>query len=256
MIHDLAGMEGISRMTPAWHPQSGLGRVFALAMVLAAMVASPALAHKTSVFAAVQGKTISGEAYFRDGTPVRGARVTAFDPDGKPLAETQTDSQGKFSVPIARRCNHRLVVDAGDGHMAEYLVHAEEIPADLPGEKPSATAAAATAAPAAKIDPAAKANAKADGVPREGQSVPASDALAGVRAELEALRTQLVQLRRDLAEKDDRARWSDVLGGIGYIIGLTGFAFYFLGASLKKKTTPNQPEPTSAQFGRRLESPP
>jgi nickel transport protein len=237
MLYDLIGPGIATLRIQGRRWRHGLGRQFALAMILAALINPQAWAHKASVFAAVQGKTISGEAYFRDGTPVRSARVTVFDPEGKPLAEAQTDSKGKFSVPLVRRCNHRVVVDAGDGHVAEYLVHAEEIPADLPGEKPPG------AAPAARpVAPPAE----SDAAPSPGHPTPLSDAMAGVRAELEALQTQLVQLRRDLAAREDRARWSDVLGGIGYIVGLMGLAFYFLGVSAKSKKAADQPEPTSA----------
>lgn len=244
---ELVGMDDMTREATGWRSQRRRGLACAVAMVLAALVATPAFAHKASVFATVRGKTVSGEAYFRDGTPLRGARITVLDPDGKQLAETQTDSEGKFSVPLVRRCDHRLVVDAGDGHAAESMIRAEEIPADLPGEKPPAPPPAA---------PPPAPGTQSSALPAPGRSDPASDGLAGVRAELEALQTQLVQLRRDLAAREDRARWSDVLGGIGYILGLMGLAFYFLGASARTRRPASRPEPTPAAPDSRLNAPP
>ena len=246
MLYDLI-RAGIASLRTQGRRRHGLGRQFALAMILAALINPQAWAHKANVFAAAQGKTISGEAYFRDGTPVRGARVTVFDPEGKPLAESQTDAKGKFSVPIVRRCNHRVVVDAGDGHVAEYLVRAEEIPADLPDKKASG---------AAPVSPPVAPPTESDAVPTPDGSAPPSDDMAAVRAELEALQTQLVQLRRDLAAREDRARWSDMLGGIGYILGLMGLAFYFLGASAKSKKAAKQPELASVPMDRAKASPP
>ena len=40
---------------------------------------------------------------------------------------------------------------------------------------------------------------------------------------------QLAALRRELAEFKEKQRFQDVLGGIGYLLGLAGVAFYFLG---------------------------
>ncbi len=241
------------------------GWIIATALVLSSLAATPAWAHKASVFAAVQGKMISGEAYFRDGTPLRNAKVTAFDPDGQPLAEAQTDAQGKFSLPIARRCNHRLVVDAGDGHAAEYTVRVEEIPADLDGEKPGTVASAAPPAdPAGQIDekPRASRSVPSSDTPaarsgRDASTVsPASDAVAELRGEIAALQTQLVQLRRDLAAREDRARWSDVLGGIGYILGLMGLAFYFLGVLSRNRRNAPLLDPPRARPVTQADVPP
>jgi nickel transport protein len=194
-------------------------------MILSLLIATPADAHKASVFAAVRGKTISGEAYFRDGAPVRNARVTVLDAGGGKLGETQTDAAGRFTFEPSRRCDLRVVVDAGDGHAAEYTVRADELPADLAdggqGAAPAGESAPATSSFAAAKDRPGKQNAQP------------SDSLQDVRGELEAIQAQIVQLRRDLAAREDRARWSDVLGGIGYILGLMGLAFYFLGVRRK-----------------------
>ena len=58
-----------------------------------------------------------------------------------------------------------------------------------------------------------------------------------VRAEDMAMDTGtlLVQLRRELAEYQERQRWQDVLAGLGYIAGLAGAAFFFFGARRKNR---------------------
>jgi len=201
-------------------------------LVLNLTIASPAAAHKASVFAAVQGKVIAGEAYFRDGTPLRSAEVTVFDPAGTKLGETKTDAQGKFSFEPRRRCDHRLVVDGGEGHAAQYTVRAEELPSSLPD-------GGAAPGPSSQSPPLAPANAPAAAPPAGAAPRPATqDDLHG---ELEAIEKQLVELRRDLAARDDSTRWRDVLGGIGYILGLMGVAFYFLGVRRKAASQAGPP---------------
>ena len=43
------------------------------------------------------------------------------------------------------------------------------------------------------------------------------------------LTAELAALRRELRQYEQRIRLRDVLGGIGYIVGMAGVAFYFLG---------------------------
>ena len=80
---------------------------------------------------AVEGDTIRGEAAFRDGAAVRHATVTVLGPAGESLGQTQTDEKGLFRFQPQRRVDHRLVVDAGGGHAAEFTVTAAELPARL-----------------------------------------------------------------------------------------------------------------------------
>jgi len=219
-----------------------------VAVVCILGTASPAAAHKASVFAAVQGKVISGEAYFRDGSPLRNAQVTVFDPAGAKLGETKTDAEGKFSFEPRRRCDHRLVVDGGEGHAAEYTVRAEELPTALSAgktapAKPSPALPPATpqaAQPLSRAPVAPLPSTVPDSPARPAATAPqAAPGMAELHGKLEALEKQIVQLRRDLAARDDSTRLRDVLGGIGYILGLMGLAFYFRGARRKAESSPS-----------------
>ncbi len=214
------------------HDRSERFALFGLLLVLQLAIATPAAAHKASVFAAVQGKVISGEAYFRDGSPLRSAQVTVFDPAGAKLGETKTDAEGKFSFEPRRRCDHRVVVDGGEGHAAQCTVRADELPGGLPGGDAGQSAPDRSPQSSPANDPPATPHVAAAGPPVR------HDDLHG---DLEAIQNQLVQLRRDLAARDDSARWRDVLGGIGYILGLMGLAFYFLGVRRKAASPPSPP---------------
>ena len=52
---------------------------------------------------------------------------------------------------------------------------------------------------------------------------------------MESLRAEIVELRREFADYRNSTRLRDVLGGIGYILGLAGLAFYFLGVRRKER---------------------
>ena len=167
-------------------------------------------AHKLNVFAHVEGQTIRGTAYFGSGTPAQGVSVVAFDPTGKELGRTTTDSQGLFSLEAHKRCDHKLVVETADGHGAKYTISAAELPADLPAGAGSAVPAKSTSGPVV-----------ATAGPISGDET---------AKKLDALHAEIIQLRVQLDQYEQRIRFRDVLGGIGFILGISGIAFYFLGA--------------------------
>ena len=146
-----------------------------------------AFAHQVHLSVHVHGNTIHGEAHYPDDRPVKNAKVTAFDPVGKKLGETTTDQQGEFQLQAQSRCDHRLLVGTGDGHVEEYTVAAARLP-----KSPS---------------------------PDEGLQ----------DAENYSIYRELCQLRDELDEFKRQTHWRDVIGTIGYIFGLAGVAFYFLG---------------------------
>ncbi len=55
---------------------------------------------------------------------------------------------------------------------------------------------------------------------------------------LESVHREIVSLRRQLQEHQDQTRLRDVLGGIGYIFGIAGVAFYFLGVRRQQADSP------------------
>lgn len=176
---------------------------------------TPAEAHKIQVFAAVHGQRIEGQAYVPGGDPVRGRPVQILDPAGQLLGETVTDQDGRFTFQPDRVCDHTLVVDAGLGHKARFTVPASELPADL-----------------GPADPATPASSAA-GVPHTTRNSPRSDDDLAMR--IEALHQQVIALRADVDRWKSQLRTQDVLGGVGYILGITGLAFFLWGSRQKKE---------------------
>ena len=151
-----------------------------------------AMAHGLHVFATADGQTISGRAYFAGGGPAKRLNIQILAPDGSQIAQTQTDDAGRFSITATRRCDHRIVAETADGHQAEYVLGAAELSsALLPGTE----------------------NVDLD---------------AALERSLQTIVSQQLQpLREQLDAYEHQVRLRDVLGGIGYIVGVTGIWFYF-----------------------------
>jgi nickel transport protein len=186
-------------------------RAFASALLLIVLPLTPASAHKLRAFAFVEGAVIHGSAYFADNAPAQGAHIRVIDPAGVVMAETTSDAQGRFSVVAQQRVDQRIVADAGDGHQSEYTVTAAELPSSLP-------------APATR--PAVSATAVAPSEPDAASVLPGMSHEALEAMVERAVARQVGPLREQLAGYEDRVRWHDVLGGLGYILGVTGLAIW------------------------------
>lgn len=218
----------------------------------------PAQAHKLHVFATVDGKLIRGQVYFRGGGAAVRVPVQALGPADEPLGQTTTDAQGNFVLPARFRCEHRLVVDAGGGHVGEYRISAHELPGDLPrpalagspegisdSPHPPASLAPrpnpksnsgegikASTQPPASL--AANRTAPPEFVAKEPPPGDASaspsvhNANADLAASIEAVRSQVLRLREEFDAFRQETRLRDVLGGIGYILGLMGVVLYIV----------------------------
>jgi nickel transport protein len=180
-----------------------------LLLVLAAGFPSAAWAHKLNVFAHVEGTQIQGRAYFPGKVPAREIQVTAVAPDGRELGRTKTDQDGRFVLAVRERCETKIVAAGDDGHGAEFILHAAEMPAELPRTVPAE----------------AEAGGPPPAPPAAGQPLPPGHNVAG---QIEALRAQVVELREQVYDYEQRLRLRDVLGGLGYILGLAGLACYLL----------------------------
>lgn len=192
--------------------------VLALAFLIAAGLLPAAHAHALDLFVSTDGSLIEGMAYFSDGGRPRGA-LAELVVDGEIVATTQTDTDGRFTFDLpSGSADVRVSVDVGDGHRASWQLRSDQLPR---GPQPEPIGAADTTDAAAAPQPGA------DTYPER----PASDAeLATAIAEAvdERITQQLAGLREEFALDSRRRRVSDVLGGLGYILGLMGLATYLL----------------------------
>ncbi len=215
----------------------------AAACALVLLFAQGASAHKLVVFAYVDGDTVRGEAYFHGGSPAQKAEVRVLDPQGTELTKTTTDSQGEFAFKPPVRCDLKLLITTSEGHTAQFTVPAGELPETLPGSstpvQQPARKPAEISSPGPPLEAADRPAAVPSPAPRaEGPQVAPAESLANEIAEL---RKQVQALRQQLFHYEQKVRWHDVLGGIGYILGLSGAAFYFLAGKRTGRKTDGSP---------------
>jgi len=198
----------MSRTSPVW-------------FLLLALMSQPALAHKLKVFAQAEGDWIRGRAYFVGGAGASGARVEIQDSEGRVLAELTPADDGSFAYRALAPVEHRLVARTGDGHNAQWTIAGETLQgAFSPSADPSDDSGPPPTQPLADA-PAPKA--PLDHAPVASQTI--DPALIG------AIEQTLARQTHPLAERlnalEERVRFQDVLGGIGYILGLTGLALWW-----------------------------
>lgn len=168
------------------------------------LVVSPAQAHKLKTFATAIGAQISGYAYFAPGGRAQNASVTISREDGSLAAHMQTNEQGEFAYTADQRARFTIDVDAGDGHEASISIAASELPTSLPISK-------------------TQNETKDVSTPRIANAPNASDNL---QEQIEAaVARQLRPLREQIDDWHDQLWLHDLLGGLGYIIGLAGLAY-------------------------------
>jgi nickel transport protein len=192
-----------------------------LVILVLAVYTTPALAHRVIVFAYAEGDTINTESKFVPDTPVRQGKIEVMDKKtGKVLLTGQTDDQGKFSFKIpaaavAQKLDLEIVVEAAMGHRGAWLLKAASY---LPGAVPGKAAAPAAPTPVSATTPAAASGSKTANIDQQALEAALNKALMRQRGPINEKLTDLTIHRTSLP---------DVLGGIGYILGLFGLWAYF-----------------------------
>lgn len=235
-------------------PLSAPLAVLLLAAALLLVLQTPALAHRVNVFAWTEGPQVAVKCGFSGGNSVRNGEVTVYDAaSGQVLLSGRTDTEGLFRFaipPRGREHGLRIRINAGEGHQNEWLLEAAELasapdPAPDPAAAPAAPRRAETTAstaaknadnhtagplPAGTGLPAARPEMSASG------PVSAAEIQAIVDAALEAqeakfsalLDSRLSPVKRQLAEmRTDEPGMREIVGGMGWFVGLAGLALYF-----------------------------
>lgn len=206
------------------------------ALLVAALLPANVEAHRVNIFAWLEGENIVVECAFSRASPVRGGLVTVYDAtDGKELLQGRTDERGVFVFAVPEPVRHahglRIEVNAGEGHVNDWTMTAHEIneARDLshgflqpaPGPDAKAPPTTTTSIVAAPEPPAAAA-------PLTAQEVRAIVA--------ESLNTGLAPVRRELAALSSPGPTvRDIVGGLGWIMGLVGIVCWFMARRRQQK---------------------
>lgn len=186
--------------------------IIRLSLFLAILFSLPqqAMAHKIHVFAWVSGNTVTVEANFSGNRPLIGGKVTVKDnASGAVLLQGVGNDKGIFTFPLPTEIKQKaadllIVVAGSEGHQSEWLVPATEYLTTTHPPSPE---------------------------------VPDTMNNTELRKMLEELiRQELAPIKRSLAESRQRKPgFRDIMGGIGYFIGLAGLA-----AWLKNRPKPDK----------------
>jgi nickel transport protein len=147
----------------------------------------------------VEGDTVHVESKIAGGKKVKQGKITVFDLQGNSLLEGRTDAQGKFSFEAPKKRPIKIVLDAGMGHRAQWTLDSEDMQQAALEREKTVTAQETGTAP--------------DIIQQAVET---------------ALDKKLAPIMKMLSESQEkRVSLKDILGGIGYILGLMGVAAYF-----------------------------
>lgn len=195
-------------------------RIISLAILLFFLYAGTASAHKFFVTGWVEGDSVFLEAAFGDGSLAHNAEVIVYDEDGSVLLESTTNDQGEFNFKVEKKAPLKIKVKAGMGHQDEILIPLEEIALAFAdgGVQGSSTAPMETATvPDDKAQPGLVVAATSGVTQKDIQQIIEK-----------ALDKKLRPIVRKLAAQDkaEKPKVQDIMGGIGYILGLVGLGTY------------------------------
>lgn len=186
--------------------------VLALCLV-AGLAPTAALAHRVNIFAWVEGDSVHVQAGFSRKSPARQSVVTVFR--GSPadandvLITGATDDTGLFTFAIpaeAREHGLTIRVNAGQGHQNDWTMDAKEFAAATNAKQATQDTPAVNVTPEA---PTAQPN-RPDHATQKGKTASGNNG-----------RAQPDQHGQPYMA-DDGPRLRDIIGGLGWIVGLTG----------------------------------
>jgi nickel transport protein len=180
------------------------------------------LAHAVYIFAYSNGDEICTDSYFSKKNRVIAGKISMLDADGKVLAEGITANDGSYCFPAPPgEGKLNFVVLAGEGHRAEFTLEASDRPktvgteANYPEEGTFSTGLATNNQTNENI-----------------KSTIESSIKTIVRDEL---KNQLNPINRKLAEASEAkpVKLKDIVGGLGWLVGITGIIFWSRGRNKK-----------------------
>ncbi|WP_114097751.1 cobalt ABC transporter permease [Thalassospira profundimaris] len=184
-----------------------------------------AQAHKVIASVFPSGSNVEGEIGFSNGDMAADTVVEVFDNLGNKIDQVMTDGDGFFIYTPSEKVDLVFRADLGAGHIAEagFAISDLSDQAGLTGEAQS------------------RANEKTgikqagpDGSSRSGNvaiSREQEEAIAAI------VRDELRPLRREITAYKEKNDLQSVLGGIGYIFGFFGIAYYIAARRLKAEAS-------------------
>jgi nickel transport protein len=178
-------------------------KYFVFALML---ITTETFAHSLHLFANLQQNHLEGRAYYADQSPASYEQVFLYDKNDKLLQKTLTTQEGTFRFSIDKVQTFKVVIQAEEGHRAETQITIVEKP---------------------KINPLEQQLQQAlDGKFQYEHRSPDCKTETLEKNIVSILQQEMQILKEQLNHYENKIRWHDILGGLGYIFGLAGFFMY------------------------------
>ncbi|MTI61641.1 MAG: hypothetical protein FH762_16930 [Firmicutes bacterium] len=165
------------------------------------IVTVPTIAHKVILYAYVEGGKVVVEGGFGDGSAAKNAVVKVYNSQNELLNQGITNNSGLYEFEIPAKTDLKIVLNAGMGHQAEYTINKDKLPdISIKNSKENKDTTV---------------------------TVFNEDKLRGIISQ--EIDKKITPLNRKLLriENNKGPGITEILGGIGYILGIMGFALYF-----------------------------
>ena len=176
------------------------GLIIILVVVVVMFVVSPSFAHKVMIFGWVEGDTVQTISKFNGGKRVQNAPVSVFDTDDTFILKGVTNTEGLFSFKRPDKDSLKIVLEASMGHKTTCLVETKtDTAVESVVEQTEVETIADSPCPEKNIEK-----------------------IVG-----KALDRKIAKVLQLIRENDEKQSISEIIGGIGYILGLVGIALWF-----------------------------
>ena len=158
----------------------------------------PAIAHRVMIFAWEEGGIIHTKSKFSGGKTVKEGKIIVSDLFGNQVLEGKTDNKGEFFFKAPENTGLKIVLQAGMGHRAEWTMSGEE---------------------------ARESISKRESQPVSGAGLSTDEIESAIERAIDKKLKPVIRILVEERESSPSVR--DILGGIGYILGLVGIGSYF-----------------------------
>lgn len=165
------------------------------------IVTVPTIAHKVILYAYVEGEKVIVEGGFGDGSAAKNAEVKVYNSQNELLNQGITNNSGLYEFEITAKTDLKIVLNAGMGHQAEYTINKDKLPdINIKNSKENKDTTV---------------------------TVFNEDKLRAIISQ--EIDKKITPVNRKLLriENNKGPGITEILGGIGYILGIMGFALYF-----------------------------
>ncbi len=194
---------------------------YVIAIILSLYCSSMAMAHRINVFCWVEEGQIQCYAKFSTGNPVKEGDYKVYNSAGKLLYEAKGDKKGNFHYKIPENIlqhpqDLKIECIAEMGHKNFWVVKKDEIVPSSEMEEEESSLSGKKETP------------QVESTPSQAQKEIGIDKKELEKIVSKVMDRELAPIKMDLAMlKEHPIQIRDVLGGIGYILGLMGIFFYF-----------------------------